>query len=142
MTTKKPGPQKGTKHSEIKRSDFGERLFKARKARGLTQQQLADKINMTRRMIAYYESETDEGPTIRGLRDITDALNITAAYLLGESTQKKIDTDIPETLKKHISTLVNLPTKDQKKVIDYIELLAYKKDRNEKLPHSKPLNDK
>lgn len=38
-------------------SRFGKRLANLRKAAGYTQQQLADEIGATRRMIAYYESE-------------------------------------------------------------------------------------
>ena len=38
-------------------SSFGKQLAKLRKVAGYTQQQLADEIGATRRMIAYYESE-------------------------------------------------------------------------------------
>lgn len=40
-------------------SSFGKRLAKLRKAAGYTQQQLADEISATRRMIAYYESRNE-----------------------------------------------------------------------------------
>ena len=125
MKKKKPGPIKGTKHKDIKRSEFGERLFKARKARGLTQQQLADKLGITRRMIAYYESDT-EGPTIKGLQQIAKVLNVTASYLLGESTQKRIEVDIPIQLRKHVDKFKNLPDKDQKIISVMIDSLEEK----------------
>jgi transcriptional regulator with XRE-family HTH domain len=38
--------------------DFGKRLAKFRKAIGLTQQALGDKVGVSKRVIAYYEGET------------------------------------------------------------------------------------
>ena len=120
---KKPGPKPGTKHTDVKRSPFGARLFTARKARNYTQQELADLLGVTKRTIAYYESNT-EGPTIGVLAEIAEALNVTASYLIGESTQKSIELDVPTHLKKPVDQLKVLPPKDQKNVIRTIEALT------------------
>ena len=56
-------------------SSFGKRLAKLRKAAGYTQQQLADEIGATRRMIAYYESESQHPPA-NMLVDLAKALNV------------------------------------------------------------------
>ena len=45
-----------------KLKNFGKRLAMLRKERGLTYQQLADKIEVSRRVIAYYEVESDNPP--------------------------------------------------------------------------------
>jgi len=123
MKHKKPGPKKGTKHSEVKRSAFGLRLFNARKARGMTQQELADKLDMTKRMIANYEG-LSEGPTIERISEIARVLGVTASYLLGESTLKNIKPEVPPSLRKHVDKLKKLPSKDQKTAIRMIDALA------------------
>jgi transcriptional regulator with XRE-family HTH domain len=128
---KKPGPKVGTKHKDVKRSLFGARLFTARKARNFTQQELADLLRVTKRTIAYYESNT-EGPTISMLHQIAKTLNVTASYLIGESKQKSIKFDIPDHLKKPVEQLKELPPKDQKTVIRTIEALTAEKLLSEK----------
>ena len=122
MKKKKPGPKKGTKHSEVKRSSFGQRLFDARKVRGITQQELAEKLGITKRMVANYEGNS-EGPSVERLEEIARALNVTVSYLLGESTLKTVKEDITPNIRKHIEVLKELPQKDQKKVLEYAELL-------------------
>ena len=125
MKKKKPGPLKGKKHSEIKRSEFGTRLFRARKARSLTQTELGKKIGVTKRVIAFYEGD-NAGPSIDLLKKIAAALNVTTSYLVGESPQKIIKDDIRPSLKKHIEKLQKLPPKDQKSIITMIDALELK----------------
>ncbi len=123
MKRTKPGPKKGTKHSDVKRSAFGSRLFAARKTRGMTQQELADKLRITKRMVANYESDS-EGPVVERLSAIAQALNVTVSYLLGESTLKNIEPEVPPLLRKHVEKLKKLPPKDQKAAIRMIDALA------------------
>jgi transcriptional regulator with XRE-family HTH domain len=123
MKRTKPGPKRGTKHSDVKRSDFGHRLFNARKSRGMTQQELAGKLGITKRMVANYEGDS-EGPSVERLTAIAKALNITVSYLLGESTLKTIEPEVPSPLRKHVEKLKNLPVKDQKAAIRMIDALA------------------
>ncbi len=63
-------------------SSFGKRLAELHKAAGYTQQQLAEEIGATRRMIAYYESESQHWPA-NMLVDLAKALNVSADALLG-----------------------------------------------------------
>jgi transcriptional regulator with XRE-family HTH domain len=127
MKRTKPGPKKGTKHSDVKRSAFGSRLFAARKVRGMTQQELADKMGVTKRMVANYESDS-EGPVVERLTAIAQALNVTVSYLLGESTLKIIEPEVPPSLRKHVEKLRKLPPKDQKAAIRMIDALAAQND--------------
>ena len=48
-----------TKHLANDAGGFGTRLVALRKAAGYTQQQLADELGVTRRMVAYYETESE-----------------------------------------------------------------------------------
>ena len=123
MNKKKPGPAKGRKHSQVKRSVFGERLFRIRKARGITQEKLGEKVGVTKRVIAFYEGDKEEPPPDL-LKKIAKALNVTVSHMLGESPLKTIKNEIKPSLRKHIEALQNLPTKDQKTILRMIELAA------------------
>jgi transcriptional regulator with XRE-family HTH domain len=66
--------------SEASVVGFGERLAQLRKAAGFTQQEVANEVGVSRRMIAYYEGQTEHPPTTllpalaRALKLSTDAL--------------------------------------------------------------------
>jgi transcriptional regulator with XRE-family HTH domain len=61
---------------------FGERLKEIRKSLGYSQQSLADKLGVSRRIISYYECESDYPPS-KILIDLSLALNISTDVLLG-----------------------------------------------------------
>lgn len=75
---------------KIKKSDerglvmtFGGKLKKARKEAGLTQEQLAEKISVSRSAVAKWE--TDKGmPDIDNLRLISELVGVSIDYLLDE----------------------------------------------------------
>jgi transcriptional regulator with XRE-family HTH domain len=123
MPKTKPGPKRGLKHNEVKRSPFGMRLFNTRKARGLTQQQLGEKCGVTKRVIAFYEGDS-QGPPVDLLKRFSEALTVTTSYLLGESPQKLIKEEIRPVLRKHLEKLQKLSPKEQKKVVEYTDLLT------------------
>jgi transcriptional regulator with XRE-family HTH domain len=125
MRKKKPGPPKGQKISDVKRTPVGQRLFHTRIARGLTQQELGKRIGLSKRMVAHYESDSAT-PPLDVLTSFADALGVTVSYLLGESTQKKIDTKIKPLFRRHLEILQKLPLKEQKTVIDMVEGLELK----------------
>ena len=60
---------------------FGERLKKARLARGWTQQQLGDRINLQRQSV--YQLEQSDNPTSDVLLRCANALQVSTDYLLG-----------------------------------------------------------
>lgn len=123
MPKKKPGPKRGLKHDEVKRSPFGVRLFNTRKARGLTQQQLGEKCGATKRVVAFYEGDS-QGPPVDLLKKFSAALSVTTSYLLGESPQKLIKEEIKPAFRKHLEKLQKLSPKEQKKIVEYTELLT------------------
>ncbi len=67
---------------------FSERLKQARKARGLTAQQMADALGTGLRNYRKYESG-DARPTLDGLVIIADMLEVSTDYLLGRDTTDK-----------------------------------------------------
>lgn len=82
----KPLPMSRQPNDAVK--SFGQRLAQLRKAAGHTQQQLADEVGMSRRMIAYYEGETGRLPT-SFLVDLAHALAVSTDELLGIPPMKK-----------------------------------------------------
>ena len=67
---------------------FGERLTELRKAAGFTQQELADEVGVSRRMIAYYEGQSAHPPTTL-LPALAQALNLSTDELLGLTPFKR-----------------------------------------------------
>src|SRR5208283_720066 len=63
-------------------SSFGERMQAIRKARGLTQVQLAEAAGTTQRAISYYETEAGFPPS-PAVIDLARALKVTTDELLG-----------------------------------------------------------
>ncbi|MCP4276049.1 MAG: helix-turn-helix domain-containing protein [Gammaproteobacteria bacterium] len=101
-----------------KLSSFGRRLAKLRKAAGHTQQQLANEIGATRRMIAYYESESQHPPS-NMLVDLAKALNISADTLLGI---KPVDTiPISSRLERRIRQIEKLSPKPRQQITQLID---------------------
>ena len=60
----------------------GSRIKSARKALGLTQKELGEKLNLSKPTICCYEKET-RGINIDTLIKLTEVLGVTADYLLG-----------------------------------------------------------
>lgn len=71
--------------------DFGEKLKKLRKEAGYTQQELAEKIWVTKTSISYYEL-SDRMPSPEVLVKLAAAFHVTTDYLLGlEDGRKYLD---------------------------------------------------
>ena len=107
-------------------SVFGARLIAARRARGVTQTQLANAIGSTQRAISYYEAEGGN-PPMEVAAKLATALGTTADELLGIATP---DTDAtPDTtderrLWRRFRQLLNLPEKDRRAVLRMLDSLA------------------
>jgi len=114
------------------KSDFGERVVELRKARGLTQYDLADLIGTTQRTISYYENEGGH-PQAPVMADLARALNVSTDELLG--VKKSGRTSQSKTLANHedpelrrfwkkFQQLMTLPEKDQRAVIRLVNSLV------------------
>ena len=64
--------------------EFGKRLRELRIMREITQEQLAEKADISRVMIGRYET-TDQLPALDTLVRIADALGVSTDYLLGRT---------------------------------------------------------
>lgn len=61
---------------------FSERLRELRKSAGITQRQIAARLNISQQSYARYESGTGE-PNLETLAKIAEIFDVTADYLLG-----------------------------------------------------------
>ncbi len=70
--------------------NFGERLKELRKEAGLTQLQLANKLNVSKTVVFYYELK-EITPSPKVIIKLSRIFNVTCDYLLGVEHQKTID---------------------------------------------------
>ena len=107
-------------------SAFGERLTALRKARRLTQVQLAEKIDSTQRAVSRYETIADRAPA-PVLAKLAQALGVTTDELLGiKPTRAASHADAPEArrLWRKFQQVMALPEKDRRAVIRLVNSLV------------------
>jgi len=105
---------------------FGPRLTAIRKARGLTQIELATAAGTTQRSISYYEND-DGVPPASAVIALAKALKVSADELLGlRPPRVECVNDDAETkrLWKRFQMVTALPEKDQRAVIRLINSLV------------------
>ena len=67
---------------------LGERIRSLRKARGMTQQELADKLHTTKQTIGKYEQGIVTNLPLSRIGELAQALSTTPAYLMGWEDDK------------------------------------------------------
>ncbi len=76
--------------------DFGKKLKKLRTEAGLTQADLAARLNVTKAVVSYYELQ-ERSPSPEILIKLANIFHVSADYLLGITQRKMIDvTDLTE----------------------------------------------
>ena len=99
---------------------FGTRLAELRKAAGFTQEELAESIGMSRRMLAYYEVESEHPPTTL-LPAIAAALNISTDELLGHAPVKKAPKGKDSRLERRLQQLAKLPPQEKRQALQLLD---------------------
>ncbi len=102
---------------------FGKRLAAIRKARGLTQRDLAKLVGISNRMIAYYEAQTERPPAAK-LDTLAKTLSVSTDELLGVKPAKNLIFPENSRLWKRLKIVDTLPPKAQKQIVEYAEMLA------------------
>ena len=77
---------------------FGKRLAYFRQQRGLTQQELAQELGMTRELIGHYERRC-ENPSIEFLLNFSKTMGISLDELLGLKSEREKPGPSPKALK-------------------------------------------
>ena len=79
---------------------FAERLKSLRKEQNLTQQKIAEKLNISRGSYAQWETERTQ-PSSKSLETLANFFNVSTDYLLGNTDNKnstKFEDDLEESL--------------------------------------------
>ncbi len=102
------------------RSPFGERLVKVRQQAGLSQTELADTLDVDRRVIAHWVRHS---VTLKPeqLIALAKALNVSTDELLGLSAKSKRSNGPSGKMRKLFDAASQLPRSQQKKIFDLLE---------------------
>ena len=117
-----------------KKSDesFGQRLARLRKARGLTQRDLAPKLGISQRVLAYYEAQTDRPPS-HLLGALSKILRCSTDELLGVERIHTEDAPVSPRFWRRLRRSEQLPPADRRAVLQFIDaLIARRKQRQGK----------
>lgn len=104
----------------IMKIDFGKKLAECRKAKGLSQRELAKLLNTSYSVIGKYERE-EITPSIEAAVKLAKILDTTVGYLLGENKQATLLKD-PAMLKR-LQDIENLKEKDKMCVLYAVDNL-------------------
>jgi len=103
-------------------SGFGTRLVELRKAAGFTQLELAQELGVSRRMIAYYEGETQHPPTTI-LPRLAQALGVSADELLSDGGRLHTP-PVPVSLRlqRKLQQLEKLDAKERRQAMQLLDI--------------------
>lgn len=114
---------------------FSNELIKLRKEKGLTQQELADKLGLSRSAIGMYEKGNRE-PNFETLELIADFFNVRMERLIGKNPYDFGNTDFQNNVnaksKTHldlIQLINNLTDEQAQQALDYIDYLISKRNQ-------------
>lgn len=79
----------------------GERLFMLRKAKNMTQQQLADRINVSKTSVVYWEQDKST-PKLDSLEGLCRELGTSIDYILHGATEKNVNLSPAELLAQQL----------------------------------------
>ncbi len=99
---------------------FGKKLAECRKAKGLSQKELAKLLNTSHSVIGKYERE-EMTPSIEAAVKLANLLDTTVGYLLGENKEASLLKD-PKMLKR-LEDIDNLPSEDKQGILYAIDNL-------------------
>jgi transcriptional regulator with XRE-family HTH domain len=101
-------------------TEFGKLLSSARKEVGLTQLELAQRIGVTQRVVAYWERESI-GLKAEQLVSLADALGIAVDSLLGRNSKSERRGGPIGRAKRVFDQVTSLPRVKQQRVLDILE---------------------
>lgn len=78
---------------------YGEKIRKKRKELNMSQEDLAQKLDVTRQAISKWEMDKAD-PTNRNLKELSDVFNVDIAYFIGENFENNEDEKEELDLKK------------------------------------------
>jgi len=116
------------KRKDAELTNWGARLAELRKTAGFTQEELAAEIGVSRRMIAYYEAESEYPPTAL-LPKLARALRISADELLGIAAVKRAAKPGNSRLQRRLQQIEKLGAREKRQIVQILDTFL----ENEKL---------
>jgi transcriptional regulator with XRE-family HTH domain len=104
------------------RSTFSSRLIELRQARGLTQDQLAAQLQVTRDAIAYYENRA-RNPSADVIERLAAYFEVSADDLIGRNNDGPRRRGRQSKLSQCFQAVEALPRKEQDRIIDVVSAL-------------------
>ena len=95
-------------------STFGNRLRECRKAKKLSQSELAKILSTNHSVIGKYERD-EVNPSIDAVKRLADELNTTVAYLIGEAGSNELFKD--QDMLRRLKEINSLPNKDKECIL-------------------------
>jgi transcriptional regulator with XRE-family HTH domain len=112
---------------------FGIRLKGLREEKGITQKQLGKVINISGRVIGYYESNDRFPKDEIILKMLADYFDVSVDYLVGRTSLRLPQSEnVAESESAYGLNIKDLPVEAIKLIEDYIELVRLKYDPNYK----------
>lgn len=105
---------------------FGDYIKMLREEKGITQKELGKFINVSDRVIGYYESNDRFPKDEITLRKIADYFDVSVDYLLSRTSIRSLQDNVIKTKASHSLDVTGLPDEAIKQVTDYIELIRLK----------------
>ena len=107
------------------RSIFGQCMLQLRKEKGWTQEELGEKVGLSGRMIAHYERLGEQIP-VNHLINFARTFGVSFDRLLGLKPIKATTSPKTARLLNRLRRIEDLPDKDRKAVLGYLEALLLK----------------
>lgn len=98
--------------------EFSKRLKKLREEVGLSQEELAEKLNIPRSSVSHYEGEHARLPRQKRLNEIADFFGVSVDYLIGRANTKKLTEDEKDFIKDSKELTIGELQKEYKITID------------------------
>ena len=115
--------------------DIGTRIKKLRKIKNLTQQQLANRINVSSQVVSNWEREYSN-PDHDDISRLAKVLEVSADYIIfGEQVSRTTNETIkqPSDFERlFLDELRELNEEDKQKALDHVRYLRYLHDQNSK----------
>lgn len=85
--------------------NFAQRIKEIRNLKGMSQQQLADKLHVSKSLVSHWEN-SNRTPPMSGLVEVAEALGVSVNYLIGDSDEAyEYDSSMSEIAK----TIIDRP---------------------------------
>lgn len=86
---------------------YGEKIKAKRKAMGLSQEDLAEKLGVTRQAVSKWEMDRAQ-PTTSNLRELAQVFSVDMAYFIGEDDSKKEPSPLSSTFVSILAYAIGL----------------------------------